>query len=256
MGRWRHETSRATLKAVMSGETILVVEDEPSVARGLEYGLKAEGFTVKVAVTGAAAIQIARGGREAPPPQLMLLDVRLPDMSGFDVCRALREEGRTLPILMVTARDEEVDKVLGLELGADDYIVKPFSFRELLSRVRAALRRAYGELAAAPAGMDRVSFGDVVVDLQRMRVERAGQNVLLTPTEYRLLRHLVTHSDQVFSRDSLLEIVWGYDSSVDSQRTVDVHMRHLREKLEADPATPKWLVTVRGTGYMFTQKPA
>jgi DNA-binding response OmpR family regulator len=239
----------------MSGEMILVVEDEPSVARGLEYGLKAEGFTVLIATNGAAAITLARGGKDSRVPHLMLLDIRLPDMSGFDVCRTLREEGRTLPILMVTARDEEVDKVLGLELGADDYIVKPFSFRELLSRVHAALRRAYGELATT-TGMERVGFGNVVVDLQRMRVDRDGQNVLLTPTEYRLLRHLVTHPDQVFSRDSLLEIVWGYDSSVDSQRTVDVHMRHLREKLEEDPATPRWLVTVRGTGYMFTQKPA
>jgi DNA-binding response OmpR family regulator len=155
---------------------------------------------------------------------------------------------------MVTARDEEVDKVLGLELGADDYIVKPFSLRELLSRVRAALRRAYGELAST-AGVERIGFGDIVVDMQKMRVERGGQVVLLTPTEYRLMRHLVTHPDQVFSRDSLLEVVWGYDSSVDSQRTVDVHMRHLREKLEQDAASPRWLVTVRGTGYMFTQKP-
>jgi DNA-binding response OmpR family regulator len=184
----------------------------------------------------------------------MLLDIRLPDMSGFDVCRTLRDEGQSLPILMVTARDEEVDKVLGLELGADDYIVKPFSVREVLSRVRAALRRAYGELSTV-AGVDRISFRDIVVDLQRMRVERAGQNVLLTPTEYRLLRHLVTHPDQVFSRDSLLEIVWGYDSSVDSQRTVDVHVRHLREKLEKDPAVPQWLVTVRGTGYVFSPSP-
>ncbi|MGA2977396.1 MAG: response regulator transcription factor [Spirochaetia bacterium] len=238
----------------MPGETILIVEDEPSVARGLEYGLKAEGFTVHVAGNGAAALELARGSKDRPPPHLMLLDIRLPDMSGFDVCRALREEGRALPILMVTARDEEVDKVLGLELGADDYIVKPFSFRELLSRVRAALRRAYGELAST-AGVERISFGEVTVDLQRMRVDRGGQNVLLTPTEYRLLRHLVTHPEQVFSRDSLLEIVWGYDSSVDSQRTVDVHMRHLREKLEQDPAVPRWLITVRGTGYMFTRKP-
>jgi DNA-binding response OmpR family regulator len=237
----------------MPGETILVVEDEPAVARGLSYGLSAEGFTVLVANDGASALQIARGSRERPAPHLMLLDIRLPDMSGLDVCRALREEGRALPILMVTARDEEVDKVLGLELGADDYIVKPFSFRELLSRVRAALRRAYGELSTG-AGAERVSFGDVVVDLQRMRVDKAGNAVLLTPTEYRLLRHLATHPDQVFSRDSLLEIVWGYDSSVDSQRTVDVHVRHLREKLEADPALPRWLVTVRGAGYMFTQK--
>jgi two-component system response regulator VicR len=193
---------------------------------------------------------MVRGGA----PRLVLLDIRLPDMSGFDVCRTLREEGRALPILMVTARDEEVDKVLGLELGADDYIVKPFSFREVLSRVRAALRRAYGELASA-AGAERVGFGDVTVDLQKMRVERGGTPVMLTPTEYRLLRHLATHPDQVFSRDNLLEIVWGYDSSVDSQRTVDVHVRHLREKLEADPAAPRWLLTVRGTGYVFTQKP-
>ena len=237
----------------MPGETILVVEDEPSVARGLEYGLKSEGFSVLVAPTGAAALGIVRGGGH-PSPQLMLLDIRLPDMSGFDVCRALREEGRALPILMVTARDEEVDKVLGLELGADDYIVKPFSLREVISRVRAALRRAYGELSTA-ATTERVGFGDIVVDLQRMRVDRAGRNIQLTPTEYRLLRHLVTHPDQVFSRDSLLEIVWGYDSSVDSQRTVDVHVRHLREKLEDDPATPRWIITVRGTGYMFTQAP-
>jgi two-component system, OmpR family, response regulator VicR len=238
----------------MAGESILVVEDEPSVARGLEYGLKAEGYLVSVATTGAKALEMVRAGKELGP-QLILLDIRLPDMSGFDVCRALRDEGRTLPILMVTARDEEVDKVLGLELGADDYIVKPFSFRELLSRVRAALRRAYGELAGAGAG-ERFAFGDVTVDLQRMRVERGGQPVLLTPTEYRLLRHLVTNPEQVFSRDALLEIVWGYDSGVDSQRTVDVHVRHLREKLEPDPAAPRWLLTVRGAGYVFTMKPA
>ncbi|HEY9593988.1 MAG TPA: response regulator transcription factor [Spirochaetia bacterium] len=237
----------------MPGETLLIVEDEPAVARGLEYGLKAEGFIVLVANDGARALEIVRGGRETPVPQLILLDIRLPDMSGFDVCRAVREEGHSLPILMVTARDEEVDKVLGLELGADDYIVKPFSFRELLSRVRAALRRAYGELSST-ANVEKVSFGDVVVDLQRMRVDRAGKVVLLTPTEYRLLRHLVTHPEQVFTRESLLEIVWGYDSTVDSQRTVDVHVRHLREKLEPDPALPRWLVTVRGAGYMFTEK--
>ena len=235
----------------MPGETILVVEDEPSVARGLEYGLKAEGYTVIVAATGAKALEAARGERR---PQLVLLDIRLPDMSGFDVCRAMREDGNLFPILMVTARDEEVDKVLGLELGADDYIVKPFSVRELLSRIRAALRRAYGELSA-PGGSERVTFGDVVVDLKRMRVDRHGKMVPLTPTEYRLLRHLVTNPEQVFSRESLLELVWGYDSSVDSQRTVDVHVRHLREKLEEDPGNPKWLTTVRGTGYCFMPKP-
>ncbi len=232
----------------MAAETILVVEDEASVAKGLEYGLKAEGFSVLVAQDGKKALELARGSN----PHLILLDIRLPDMNGFDVCRTLREEGMILPILILTARDEEVDKVLGLELGADDYIVKPFSFRELLSRIRAALRRAYGELAS-PALPERVGFGDVVVDLQKLRVDKAGKMVYLTPTEYRLLRHLVTNPEQVFTRDSLLEIVWGYDSSVDSHRTVDVHVRHIREKLEDDPANPVWIVTVRGSGYMFTR---
>jgi DNA-binding response OmpR family regulator len=228
-------------------DTILVVEDEAPVARGLEYGLKAEGFAVVVAPNGKKALEAARSVQ----PRLALLDVRLPDMSGFDILRALREEGMTLPIIMVTARDEEVDKVLGLELGADDYVVKPFGLRELVSRVRAALRRAYGELAPAD-GPASIRFGDVTLDMKRMRVERRGAGVPLTPTEYRLLRHLVTNPDQVFSRDALLETVWGYDSSVDSQRTVDVHMRHLREKLEDDPAAPRWLVTVRGAGYRFS----
>ena len=230
-------------------DTILVVEDEAPVARGLEYGLKAEGFAVVVAPNGKKALEAARSAH----PRLVLLDIRLPDMSGFDVCRALREEGMTLPIIIVTARDEEVDKVLGLELGADDYVVKPFSLRELVSRVRAALRRAYGELASSD-GPPSVRFGGVTVDLARMRVERGGEAVALTPTEYRLLRHLVTSPDQVFSRESLLETVWGYDNSVDSQRTVDVHMRHLREKLEEEPASPRWLVTVRGAGYRFSPK--
>jgi len=228
-------------------DTILVVEDEAPVARGLEYGLKAEGFAVVVAPNGTKAIEAARSAH----PRLVLLDVRLPDMSGFDVLKTLREKGLTLPIIMVTARDEEVDKVLGLELGADDYVVKPFSLRELVSRVRAALRRAYGELASSE-GPSSVRFGSVLVDLVRMRVERAGAAVALTPTEFRLLRHLVTNPDRVFGRETLLETVWGYDSSVDSQRTVDVHMRHLREKLEDDPATPRWLVTVRGAGYRFS----
>lgn len=231
----------------MAGETILIVEDEASVARGLEYGLKAEGFAVLLAADGKKALELARAGN----PHVILLDIRLPDMNGFDICRILREEGMILPILMVTARDEEVDKVLGLELGADDYVVKPFSFRELLSRVRAALRRAYGELSS-PSTQEKVGFGSVVMDMQKLRVDKNGRMVYLTPTEYRLLRHLVTHPEQVFTRDSLLEIVWGYDTSVDSQRTVDVHVRHIREKLEDDPANPRWIVTVRGSGYMFT----
>ncbi len=238
-------------------DSILVVEDEAPVARGLEYGLKAEGFAVEIAPTGRRALEAAR----ARPPRLMLLDIRLPDMSGFDVCRGVRDGGMTFPIIMLTARDEEVDKVLGLELGADDYVVKPFSLRELVSRIRAALRRAYGDLAvpppgraggAAPGSGKPTGFADVTIDTDRMRVEKAGAVVWLTPTEYRLLVHLVTNPDRVHTRDSLLEAVWGYDPSVDSQRTVDVHVRHLREKLEDDPAHPRWLRTARGAGYLFS----
>lgn len=230
----------------MSGERILIVEDERAVARGLEYGLTHEGFDVMWAKTGRQALEMAR----RQDPHLILLDLRLPDISGYDVCRQLRAEGKRQPILMLTARDEELDKVLGLELGADDYVVKPYSLRELISRIRALLRRAYGELAAASTG-DRLSFGDIEIDLERLRVVRQGQPVDLTPTEFRLLRYLVSNPDRPFSRGALIEAVWGYDSDIGNDRTVDVHMRHLREKLEDDPSNPRWLVTVRGVGYKF-----
>jgi DNA-binding response OmpR family regulator len=140
--------------------------------------------------------------------------------------------------------------VLGLELGADDYVVKPYSLRELISRIRALLRRAYGELAAASVG-DRLRFGEVEVDLERLQVTRQGELVDLTPTEFRLLRYLVSNPDRPFSRGQLIEAIWGYASDIGSDRTVDVHVRHLREKLEDDPANPRWLVTVRGVGYKF-----
>jgi two-component system alkaline phosphatase synthesis response regulator PhoP len=230
----------------VAGERILIVEDEPAVARGLEYGLAREGFEVLWADTGRRALDLARGR----DPHLILLDIRLPDISGFDVCRQLRAEGKRQPILMLTAHDEELDKVLGLELGADDYVVKPYSLRELISRVRALLRRAYGELAAVSVG-DRIRFGDVELDLERLRVTQGGRPVELTPTEFRLLRYLVKHANRPLSRETLIEAVWGYESDVGSDRTVDVHMRHLREKLEQNPGDPRWLVTVRGVGYMF-----
>jgi DNA-binding response OmpR family regulator len=232
----------------VAGERILVVEDERAVARGLEYGLTSEGFTILLADTGRQALDLAH----TQNPDLILLDIRLPDMSGFDVCRQLRSAGKRVPILMLTARDEEVDKVLGLELGADDYVVKPFSLRELTSRIRALLRRAYGDLAV-PSDRERLAFGDVEIDLQRLQVHQAGEPVYLTPTEFRLLRYLVAHPDRPFSRDELIEAVWGYDSSVGNERTVDVHMRHLRVKLETDPSDPRWLVTVRGIGYKFAR---
>jgi DNA-binding response OmpR family regulator len=230
----------------MAGERILIVEDERAVARGLEYGLSNEGFAVLWAETGQQALDLAR----SRDPHLILLDIRLPDVSGFDVCRQLRAEGKRQPILMLTARDEELDRVLGLELGADDYVVKPYSLRELISRIRALLRRAYGELAAVSAG-DRLRFGEVEVDMERLQVTRAGKLVDLTPTEFRLLRYLAGNPNHPFSRSELIEAVWGYASDIGSDRTVDVHIRHLREKLEDDPANPRWIATVRGIGYKF-----
>jgi DNA-binding response OmpR family regulator len=230
----------------MTGERILIVEDERAVARGLEYGLRAEGFDVLWAQSGQSALAMAR--RESP--HLILLDIRLPDISGFDVCRQLRGQGRRQPILMLTARDEEVDKVLGLELGADDYLIKPFSIRELISRIRALLRRAYGELAAA-APEQRLVFGPIVIDTERLLVLRDGQPVELTPIEFRLLRCLANNPGRPLSREQLIEAIWGYDSEIGSDRTIDVHVRHLRQKLEQDPANPRWLLTVRGVGYKF-----
>jgi DNA-binding response OmpR family regulator len=227
-------------------ERILIVEDERAVARGLEYGLRQEGFDVFWAESGRRALDLVH----LHDPSLILLDIRLPDITGFEVCRQLRGSGKRQPILMLTARDEEVDKVLGLEVGADDYVVKPYSLREVISRVRALLRRAYGELAAtAPVAILR--FGSIEVDLERLLVSRSGRLLELTPIEFRILRHLVTHPDRPFTRSQLIEQVWGYDSDVASERTVDVHVRHLRQKLEDDPANPRWLVTARGAGYKF-----
>lgn len=230
----------------MAGESILIVEDERAVARGLEYALQDEGFDVLIAETGQDALGLAR----TQDPDLILLDIRLPDISGFDVCRQLRQEGKRQPILMLTALDEPVDKVLGLELGADDYVVKPYNLRELIARIRALLRRAYGELSKSSQG-ETITFGDVVLDLEQLRVTRAGLAIYLTPTEFRLLRYLTSHPNRPVSRENLIEAVWGYDSDIGSDRTVDVHIRHLRQKLEPNPADPRWLVTVRGFGYKF-----
>lgn len=230
----------------MPGDRILIVEDERAVARGLAYGLETEGFAVIVAENGQKALDLAHTQK----PRLILLDIRLPDISGFDVCRQLRSEGARMPILMLTARDEAIDKVLGLELGADDYVVKPYDLRELIARIRALLRRAYGELSEANLGK-QITFGTIEIDLEQLRVSRDGEPVFLTPTEFRLLRYLVENPRRPASRATLIEAVWGYDGDIGSDRTVDVHIRHLREKLEDDPANPRWIVTVRGAGYKF-----
>ncbi len=229
-------------------QTILLVEDERAVARGLEYALQNEGYTVLWAQTGRVGLDLAR----TQDPQLIVLDIRLPDLSGFDLCRTLRSEGKRQPILMLTARDEEVDKVLGLELGADDYVVKPYGLRELLSRIRALLRRAYGDLAQ-PAENVPLRHGPLELNPQQMQATNDGQPLDLTPIEYRLLYHFLSNPEQPFTRTQLIEQVWGYASEVEAERTVDVHIRHLRQKIETDPAQPRWLITVRGAGYKLAR---
>ena len=222
---------------------LLLVEDDPAVARSLQDGLERDGYAVTWKETGAAGIVFARDHN----PHLIILDVRLPDGSGFDFCRQMRGLGLRQPILMLTARREEMDKVLGLEMGADDYITKPFSLRELLSRIRAQLRRAYGELSSTDA--DILYAGSLVIDRGRGQVQRGNEVLLLTPTEFRLLVYLARHPGQALSRAQILDTVWGYGPDVESERAVNVHIRRLREKVELDPSRPTLILTVPGIGY-------
>jgi DNA-binding response OmpR family regulator len=228
--------------------TIMIVEDEPAVARGVEVALEREGYAVHVMPTGEEAV--ARFADLAP--DLVLLDVRLPGIDGFEVCRQLRRQTRA-PILFLTARSDEVDKVVGLEIGGDDYLVKPFSLRELTSRVKALLRRAYGELAdvAAAATLRR---GDLVIDLERRRVTRDGDRISLTTTEFDILRHLASRPGRVYTRSQLLELIRDYDAAVDQdERTINVHVSHIRDKIEPDPTRPRYIQTIRGVGYAFAE---
>jgi DNA-binding response OmpR family regulator len=225
--------------------SILIIEDDPAVARGLEAGLVRDGYRVTWKDSGTTGIQFARDFN----PHLVVLDVRLPDGSGFDFCRQMRQMGLTQPILMLTVQREEMDKVLGLEMGADDYVTKPYGLRELLSRIRALLRRAYGEFSANDA--NTLYVGDLVLDRGRGQVWRGKQLLNLTPTEFRLLIYLAQNAGQALTRGQILDAVWGYDADVDSERTVNVHVRRLREKIEIDPGNPALILTVPGIGYRF-----
>ena len=221
---------------------ILIIEDEESILMGLEDDLGLEGYEVSGVRDGAEGLAMAsEGGYD-----LIILDIMLPKMDGFDVCKRLRHSGITTPILMLTAKSQEVDKVLGLELGADDYVTKPFSPRELLARVKALLRRAKPETPA----IERFSFGDVEVDFRKYEVTKGGTPVSLTVREFELLRHLIEHREEVVGRDTILEEVWGEDWDV-FPRTIDTHIAHLRKKLEDDPADPRHILNVRGVGYRF-----
>jgi DNA-binding response OmpR family regulator len=243
----RHRTGIG-LESVPVAASIMIVEDEPAVARGVQVALEREGYGVNVVTTGEEAV--ARFAELTP--DLVLLDVRLPGIDGFEVCRQLRRQTRA-PILFLTARTDEVDKVVGLEIGADDYLVKPFSVRELTSRIKALLRRAYGELADVQAS-DTLRRGDLVIDLERRRVTRAGERISLTTTEFDLLRHLAARPGRVFTRSQLLELVRDYDAAIEQdERTINVHISHIRDKVEPDPAQPRYIRTIRGVGYAFAE---
>ena len=220
---------------------ILIVDDEPEIVRGLEDNLRFEGYQTAAATNGQEALALALTGA----PDLILLDIMMPRMSGWDVCRALREKGIEVPVIMLTARGEEVDRVRGLELGADDYVTKPFSLRELLARVRAVLRRP-----GARGRFEEFTFGEVRIRPRVRQVFKAGEEVRLTRKDFDLLVFLVAHRGEVITRERLLDEVWGYER-FPTTRTVDTHILRLRKKFEADADQPVWILTLHGHGYKF-----
>ena len=229
----------------MAGETILLVEDNDAVALGLKYGLESQGFKLIRADT----VRSAREEAKLPRFDLIILDIRLPDGSGFDLCRDFRTAGLSQPIIMLTARDDTTDKIIGLEMGADDYVTKPFELQELVARIRALLRRSIGTLASDES--KRLSVGDLSINLDTQRVFRRQNEIHLTPIEFRLLVYLVQNPGKSLRRDSLYRALWGDEAPGIEARTLDVHVRNLRQKIEPDPARPRIILTVRGSGYRF-----
>ncbi len=227
----------------MTEYKIMIVEDDRNLLDTLEYNLRREQYRVVKALNGNEAVELARKEN----PDLLILDIMLPGLNGLEVCRILRKD-MTMPILMLTAKNEEIDKIVGLEIGADDYMTKPFSLRELIARIRAMLRRnrAY---STQPEKPEIILKADLLeIDTGRHRVTLDGREIDMTPKEYELLVFLASNKGLVFSREQLLEKVWGYDYTGDT-RTVDVHIRWLRQKVETDPSSPERILTVRGVGY-------
>jgi len=222
--------------------TILIVEDEPDMATGLRDNLEFEGYEVRIARDGEEAL--ASAAERAP--DLILLDLMLPRRNGLDVCRELRHRGMRIPIIMLTARGQETDKVVGLEIGADDYVTKPFSVRELMARVHVQLRRTVCENAA----VEQFQFGQVELDFKRQHAARAGQRLHLTAREFDILKYFVRRRGETISRDELLDKVWGF-RAYPLSRTVDNHIAKLRQKIERLPTEPEYLITVHGLGYKF-----
>jgi len=221
---------------------ILVIEDEAAILRGLKDNLAAESYEVITAADGAEGYRLSQEGK----PDLIILDLMLPKLSGYEICRKLRAESSHVPILMLTARGDEADRILGLDIGADDYVSKPFSVRELLARVRALLRRSDPH----SAGVEQLTFSDVVVNFPQFEARKRGQPVEMTPKEFGVLQYLAARTGKVVRREKLLEEVWGYEN-YPTTRTVDNHIASLRAKLEEDPAEPRHLLTVHGVGYKF-----
>jgi DNA-binding response OmpR family regulator len=226
---------------------ILVIEDDPAIGQSLQDGFKQHGFQASLCKTGSSGVEHA----QKHSPHLIVLDIRLPDGSGFDVCRQMRSLGLHQPIIMLTAQHDEVDKVLGLEMGADDYMTKPFSLRELVSRVRAQLRRAYGDYSSAESAV--LVINDLVLEPGTGQLRRGDENISLTPTEFRLLLYLARHRGQALTRSQIVEAVWGFAPDIESEKTVNVHVRRLREKIELKPDQPSLILTVPGIGYRLAK---
>ena len=230
-----------------TAQKILVIEDDPAIGQSLLDGLRQHGFQVDLCKTGSSGVEQMR--KQAP--HLVVLDLRLPDGSGFDFCHQMRQLGLRQPIIMLTAQHDEVDKILGLEMGADDYMTKPFSMRELVSRVRAQLRRAYGDYSSAESAM--VIINDLVLEQATGQVRRGDEVLNLTPIEFRLLLYLARHRGQALSRAQIVEAVWGFAPDIESEKTVNVHIRRLREKIELKPDQPSLILTVPGIGYRLAK---
>src|SRR6266536_6397095 len=231
----------------METNRILLIEDDPAIGQSLVDGFRTHGFEPHLCTTGGNGIEFAK----TYSPHLIVLDIRLPDGSGFDFCRQMRNLGLHQPIIILTAQHDELDKVLGLEMGADDYITKPFSLRELVSRVRAQLRRAYGDYSSAESSV--IVINDLVLEQATGQVRRGEEVINLTPTEFRLLSYLARRRGQALSRAQIVEAVWGFDPDIESEKTVNVHIRRLREKVELNPDQPSLILTVPGIGYRLAK---
>ena len=226
---------------------MLLVEDDASILATLKYNLRTEGYEVLTATDGAEALALAR----SQSPAVIVLDLMLPVMSGTEICKALRREGDMVPILMLTARGETIDRIVGLELGADHYMTKPFEVREVLAQVAAMIRRVEAEASKADtSNVEQLQIDDLLINLAAREVTRAGELIYLRPKEFDLFAFLASNPGRAYSRDQILQQVWGYEYTGDT-RTVDVHVRWLRQKIEDDASQPRYVLTIRGVGYRF-----